>query len=313
MSSKTCIVIVGPTAVGKTGLALHLARQFGTSIISADSRQCFIEMNIGVAKPSPHELNEVKHYFINSHHVYEDVNAALFEEKSLHWCNEIFKEKKIVIMVGGTGLYIKAFTEGLDEVPPSSTDIRNEIIANYNAYGLTWLQQQIQQSDPAFFEAGEMLNPQRLMRALEVMRISGRSILSFQSKERKIRPFNILKIGLSLPRAELYQRINQRVDDMISNGLVEEANTLVPYRHLNALQTVGYRELFEYFDGRISMEQCVELIKQNTRHYAKRQLTWFKKDESIHWFDAAETAATTAFVNEWLTGIIDQNQGNFGQ
>ena len=313
MSSKTCIVIVGPTAVGKTSLALQLAKKFGTSIISADSRQCYIEMNIGVAKPTPHELSEVKHYFINSHHVDEEVNAALFEKESLQWTKEIFKRNDIAIMVGGTGLYVKAFTEGLDEVPPSSYTIRNKIIEEYNVNGILWLQQQMQQSDPAYFEKGEMQNPQRMMRALEVIRVSGRSILSFRSNEHKERPFNILKIGLTLPRDELYERINRRVDEMIGNGLVQEAQILSRYKHLNALQTVGYREMFEYFDGKISLAESIDLIKQNTRHYGKRQLTWFKKDASIRWFDASETAACCAFVNGWLTGLIDQNQGNSAQ
>ncbi len=310
MKEKICIVIVGPTAVGKTNLALHLARKFNTSIISADSRQCFIEMNIGVAKPSPKELSEVKHYFVNTHHVYEEVNAAIFEDLSLQWCNEIFQKNQVAIMVGGTGLYVKAFTEGLDEVPPASTQVREHIIGDYNAQGLTWLQQQIKESDPLYFEKGEIQNPQRMMRALEVVRISGRSILSFRSNEKKERPFKILKIGLTLPRPHLYERINQRVDAMINEGLVQEAQSLLPFKHLNALQTVGYKELFECFEGNISIEDAIELIKQNTRHYAKRQFTWFKKDTAVHWFDATETAACSAFVKNWLTRLIDQNQGN---
>ncbi len=311
MNLKTCIVIVGPTAVGKTNLSLELARQFSTSIISADSRQCFKELNIGVAKPSPAELAEVKHYFINSHSISEEVNAALFEKLSLEWCDQIFKHNNIAIMVGGTGLYVKAFTEGLDEVPPSSPHIRNEIISGYDAKGIEWLQQQIEQFDPTYFGTGELQNPQRMMRALEVMHVTGRSILSYQSNKKRQRPFNILKIGLDIPRPVLYQRINSRVDEMLASGLVEEARSLLQYRHFNALQTVGYRELFEQSDGKFSMEKCIELIKQNTRHYAKRQLTWFRKDETIHWFDALKTAAFTPFVNEWLTAFVDPDQGKF--
>jgi len=305
MKQKICIVIVGPTAVGKTNLALHLAREFNTSIISADSRQCFIEMNIGVAKPLPRELNEVKHYFINTHHVHEEVNAAIFESLSLQWCNEIFQKNDVAIMVGGTGLYIKAFTEGLDEVPPASAQIREQITANYNAHGLSWLQQQIREADPLYFEKGEIQNPQRMMRALEVVRVAGRSILSFRSNEKKERSFKILKIGMTLNRQQLYDRINDRVDAMINEGLVQEAKSLLPFKHLNALQTVGYKELFECFDGKISLEDAVELIKQNTRHYAKRQLTWFRKDTAAHWFDASETAACTTFAKDWLTRSID--------
>ena len=311
MHSKTCIVIVGPTAVGKTHLSLELAKQFGTSIISADSRQCFIELNIGVAKPSPAQLAEIKHYFINSHHVNEDVNAALFEKLSIEWCNQVFEKNDIVVMVGGTGLYVKAFVEGLDEVPPSSPAIREKISAEYISNGIEWLQQKVKEKDPVFFESGEIKNPQRMMRALEVMLISGRSILSFRSGKKRKRPFNILKIGLDLPRPNLYQRINERVDEMIRSGLEEEARSLLPFRNLNSLQTVGYSELFEYFDGKTSFEHCIELIKQNTRHYAKRQLTWFKKDLSIHWVDAAETAASTAFINKLSTTFIDPDQVNF--
>jgi tRNA dimethylallyltransferase len=310
MKEKTCIVIVGPTAVGKTSLALDLARQYHTSIISADSRQCFIEMNIGVAKPSASALAEVKHFFINSHHVNEEVNAALFEELSLQWCDEIFRQKNVVVMVGGTGLYVKAFADGLDDVPPSSLEIRNDIIANFNSKGLSWLQKQIQDVDPEYFTKGEIHNPHRMMRALEVIRVSGRSIVTFQSRKKKERPFNILKIGLTLPRQQLYERINARVDDMINEGLVGEVQSLLPYKNLNALQTVGYKELLEYFDGAISLEKAIELIKQNTRHYAKRQLTWFRKDAAVRWFDAAETAACIAFVKGWLTDSIDLNQVN---
>jgi tRNA dimethylallyltransferase len=311
MNLKTCIVIVGPTAVGKTNLSLELARQFSTSIISADSRQCFKELNIGVAKPSPAELAEVKHFFINSHHINEEVNAALFEKLAIAWCNQIFEQKDIAIIVGGTGLYVKAFIEGLDEMPPSSSQTRNQILAAYNAHGIQWLQQKLKESDPAFFESGEIHNPQRMLRALEVVLTSGRSILSFQSNKKRERPFNILKIGLDLPRPVLYQRINSRVDEMLASGLVEEARSLIPYRHLNSLQTVGYRELFEQLDGKLPMEKCIELIKQNSRHYAKRQLTWFRKDDTIHWFDAFKTASSTAFVNEWLTAFIDPDQGKF--
>jgi tRNA dimethylallyltransferase len=305
MHNKTCIIIVGPTAVGKTSLSIELARQFNTSIISADSRQCFIELNIGVAKPSLEQLHAVKHYFINSHHVNEEVNAAVFERLALEWADEIFKHNNVAVMVGGTGLYVKAFAEGLDEVPPSSTEIRNNIISTYNEKGIAWLQQEIKERDPLYFAEGEIHNPQRMMRALEVVIVSGKSILSFRKGEQKKRPFDILTIGLEKPKAILYEQINRRVDEMIEAGLAEEVRKLIPFRELNALQTVGYKELFEFFDGKIKLEKSIELIKQNTRHYAKRQLTWFKRNRNIHWFDSAETLACTAFVNEWLTGRID--------
>jgi tRNA dimethylallyltransferase len=305
MHKKTTIVIVGPTASGKTNFSIDVAKHFGTSIISADSRQCFIELNIGVAKPTQAQLTAVKHYFINSHHVHDDVNAAVFESLSLQWANEIFTSNDTATMVGGTGLYVKAFISGLDEVPPASAEIRNEIVMAYEKHGKEWLQQQLSQWDHEYFQNGEMQNPQRMIRALEVFKISGRSILSFRSGKRKERPFRILQIGLDLPKEILYQRIDQRVDEMVKAGLVEEARRLFPFRKLNALQTVGYKELFDHFSGKISLEESILLIKQNTRHYAKRQLTWFRKDASIHWLNPAQTAASVEFVDNILTGMVD--------
>jgi tRNA dimethylallyltransferase len=274
---KTCIIIVGPTAVGKTALAISLAKHFCTQIMSADSRQCFKELNIGVAKPSYEELNLVKHYFINSHSVHETINAAVFEKYALNKIEEIFLDQSIAVMVGGTGLYIKAFSNGMDEVPVILPGIREKIIAGYQAHGLQWLQGVVQKNDPLYFSSGEIQNPQRSLRALEVVLSTGKT------NKKTVRDFNIIKIGLALPREELYQRINNRVDLMIQQGLQDEAKTLEPYQHLNALQTVGYKELFDYFAGRSSLEEAIESIKINTRHYAKRQMTWFKKDKEVKW------------------------------
>ena len=313
MYTKTCIIVVGPTAVGKTDLSIELAKQFNTSIISADSRQCFQELNIGVAKPSPQQLACIKHYFINSHHVDEEVNAAVFEQLSLQWVSEIFSERDVAVMVGGTGLYVKAFVEGLDEIPPSSLQLRKQIISRYELEGIEWLQRTIKDQDPLFYENGEILNPNRLIRALEVKTVSGRSILSFRSHQKKQRPFNILQLGLELSRENLYNNVNRRVDEMISSGLIEEARSLYPFRDLNALQTVGYAELFEYFDGKASLEKAIDLIKKNTRNYAKRQLTWFKKDGSIHWFTSEQKPVITAFVKRWLTDSIDPDQAVSGR
>jgi tRNA dimethylallyltransferase len=284
MPSKTIFVIAGPTAVGKTALSIHLAQHLSTKIISADSRQCYRELNIGVAKPSETELRAVKHYFINSHSIHDNINAAAFEQLALQWANEIFSRHDTAVMVGGTGLYIQAFCKGLDDIPQVSPEIRSAILRGYNEHGIPWLQQKIQELDPLFAESGETGNPQRMMRALEVMMSAGRSILSFHSSESRQRPFNIVKIGLNIPRPQLYERINQRVDNMINEGLAQEAKQLFPYRHLNALQTVGYTELFEHFEGKISLQTAVDLIKQHTRNYAKRQLTWFRRDEEITWF-----------------------------
>lgn len=282
-AGPTVFVIVGPTAVGKTAAAIRLAQQLGTRIISADSRQCYRELNIGVAKPSPHELSAVPHYFIDSHSIQEEVNAAVFERLALQWTEEIFKTSPSVVMVGGTGLYIKAFTEGLDDIPPADESIRFHIQQQYELQGIGWLQEEIKKYDPDFYGKGEILNPQRLMRALEVRLTTGQSILSFRSREPKPRPFHIQTIGIQLPKEQLHERIHNRVDQMIKNGLPEEVRNLIPYRDHNALQTVGYRELFEYLDGKCSLETAIANIKTNTRQYAKRQLTWFRRNLSTQW------------------------------
>ncbi len=280
---KTCIIITGPTAVGKTAIAIALAKYFSTEIISADSRQCFKELNIAVAKPALPDLQQVHHYFIDSHSIKDDISAADFERIALAAIDEIFLKNDIAIMVGGTGLYIKAFCEGMDEIPAVDPGIRSSVIFGYNNNGIGWLRSEIEKNDPDYFTTGEMENPQRMMRALEVKISTGHSIRSFQSKEKKQRNFNIITIGLELPRDILYQCVNTRVDSMMEMGLLEESKALLPYKQLNALQTVGYRELFDHLEGKISLERAVELIKQNTRHYAKRQLTWFKKDDLINW------------------------------
>lgn len=280
---KTCIIICGPTAVGKTGIALAIAKHFSTEIISADSRQCFKELNIGVAKPSPSELSAVHHYFINSHSIHDTISAADFEMYALNAVENIFTRNDVAVMVGGTGLYIKAFAEGMDEIPAVEPEIRNTIIDDYNNNGIEWLQRQIKEHDVDYASKGEMENPQRMMRALEVKLSTGRSIVSFQSKKKKERDFNIINIGLELQREILYQQINTRVDEMMKAGLLDEVKSLLAYKHLNALQTVGYREIFEYLEGICSLERAVELVKQNTRHYAKRQMTWFKRDPLITW------------------------------
>ncbi|HVS97146.1 MAG TPA: tRNA (adenosine(37)-N6)-dimethylallyltransferase MiaA [Puia sp.] len=292
MQTPTVIIIVGPTAVGKTAAAIRLARHFRTEIISADSRQCYRELNIGVAKPSPAELALVPHHFINSHSIREEVNAALFEELALKWTADIFRRSPVAVMVGGTGLYIRAFTDGLDAIPPVDQGIRSSIRLQYEKHGLEWLQEEVRKYDPAFYAAGEILNPQRLMRALEVRMSTGQSILSFRTSQRRGRPFSIRTIGLQLPKGQLHQRINDRVDVMIREGLVEEASNLLPFRSHNALQTVGYREVFEYLDGKCTLETAVEAIKLHTRHYAKRQLTWFHRDLSVRWADAGAPLET---------------------
>jgi len=285
---NTCIVIVGPTAVGKTAFAIEVAKHFSTEIISCDSRQCFKELNIGVAKPSEAELASVPHYFIHSHSIHDNVNAASFEQYALDKAAAIFSKNRIAVLVGGTGLYIKAFCEGMDEVPQTDALVRSALIEQFNKHGISWLQNQLAEKDAHFFKNGEMQNPQRMMRALEVKLSTGRSILDFHSKQKKTRDFDIIQLGMELPRPVLIERINKRVDMMIKDGLVEEVRSLMPYKDLNALQTVGYRELFSYLKNEISLSQAIEAIKVNTRQYAKRQMTWFKKDESILWFNGSQ-------------------------
>ena len=283
----TIFIICGPTAIGKTAFAIDLAQAIGTEIISADSRQCYQELGIAVAKPSAKELAVVPHHFINSHSIHDHVNAGVFEQYALQKAAELFQQHRQIVMVGGTGLYIKAFTEGMDEMPTIAPAIRAQVVKDYEQNGLTWLQQQIQLLDPAFWMQSEQQNPQRLMRALEFKLSTGDSILNFRKAEKKQRPFKIIKIGLELPREVLNQRINQRVDRMVAAGLIQEAKALIPFQSNNALQTVGYQELFAHFQGEISEATAIEQIKQHTRQYAKRQMTWFKKETSITWMDAS--------------------------
>jgi tRNA dimethylallyltransferase len=296
MSPKTVIIITGPTASGKTELAIETARRLNTSIISADSRQCFRELNIGVAKPSPAQLDEVNHAFINSHSIQENVNAAIFESIAKQRCEEIFSASDAMVMVGGTGLYIKAFREGLDEIPAIDDGIRKEILANYRDHGLPWLQESIRSTDPLFYESGEIKNPQRLMRALEVMQSTGRSIMAYRNQQKKQNPFRLLEFGIRIARKELYRRINERVDTMLETGLLNEVKSLIPFQHLNALQTVGYKELIDFINGKMSLEDSISLIKQNTRHYAKRQITWLNKNENLVWLE-------DDFLNRILTAF----------
>jgi tRNA dimethylallyltransferase len=286
VKDKTVIVIAGPTAVGKTSAAIEVAEHFHTEIISADSRQCYKELNIGVARPSEEELEQVRHHFIASHSIHEKITAATFEQYALQKAKEIFQNNDVVVMTGGTGLYIKAFCEGMDEIPDVPKELRNEIVDQYNQNGLQWLQEEVQKHDPKFYEVGEIKNPQRLMRALEVVKATGRSILDFRRGEKAKRNFRITKIALELPKEEVHRNIESRVDKMMEMGLLEEVRSLIPYQHLNALQTVGYKELFDHLNGKIDLEDAVDLIKKDTRQYAKRQMTWFRKDKDYHWYNA---------------------------
>lgn len=293
---KTVIIICGPTAVGKTAVAIELAKHFQTEIISADSRQCFKELDIGVARPSLDDLQQVKHHFIASHSIQEEMNAVVFEKFALQKANELFQQHDVVVMVGGTGLYLKAFAEGLDSIPDIDPSVRDHIISYYEKNGMEWLQQELKMKDPLFYETGEIQNPQRMMRALEVMEATGRSIVSFRKGTRSPRNFNIIKVALELPREELIRNINTRTDTMMETGLLDEVKQLTAFKDLNALQTVGYTEIFDHFEGKLTLAEAVEKIKVNTRQYAKRQMTWFKKDKEIRWFHPQDREGMKKFI-----------------
>lgn len=255
-------------------------------------------MNIGVAKPSVCELEEIRHYFINSHSIHDTVNAAAFRNYATDAAKEIFSKNNVAVMVGGTGLYIKAFTKGLDDIPEIPEQVRLHIIRQYEEKGIVWLQEELKEKDPLYYAAGEIMNPQRSMRALEVMLATGRSIKELHNTSlQKDNYFEINKYALDVFRQQLYQNINQRVDKMMEDGLAEEVRSLLPFHRLNALQTVGYKELFEHFNGNISLTAAVDKIKQNTRHYAKRQLTWFRKDPEIKWIRGIEDIVNGRIVN----------------
>lgn len=276
---KKAIIIGGPTASGKTSLAIEVAKHFSTEIISCDSRQCYKEMNIGVAKPSSEELHAVPHHFINSHSITEEVNAAYFESYALNIAKKIFERADHLVMVGGTGLYIKAFCEGIDHIPAIPPDIRKQVMHQYEQYGIQWLQDEVKKQDHLYFSTGEIFNPQRLMRALEVKLSTGRSIREYQKQFPLKRDFILQKYAIAIDRGELIRRIDIRVDKMIEEGLVEEVRALLPYKELPALRTVGYQEIFDHLDGQLTLQQAIERIKINTRQYAKRQMTWFRKQQ----------------------------------
>lgn len=295
-SSKTLIVIVGPTASGKTAAAIELAKHYQTVIISADSRQFYREMSVGTAKPTDEELRTVKHYFINSLSITDSFTAGDYEAQCLELLTRLFDDHDVVILAGGSGLFIKAVCEGFDKFPDTDPAVRNRLNTELNDRGIVYLQEKLKMADPDYYEQVDLNNPQRVIRALEVFGSTGVPYSSFRKSASNTRPFRVLKFGLSLPRDVLYNRINQRVDEMVKNGLIEEVRSLLPYRHLNALNTVGYSELFDYFDGKTDLVTATDLIKQNTRRFAKRQLTWFGKDKEVVWVDAANANAIPEII-----------------
>jgi tRNA dimethylallyltransferase len=295
-NKKFLILVVGPTAVGKTDICLNLAKKFTTEIVSCDSRQFYREMNLGTAKPSPKELQLVPHHLINSLSIDGDYDVRKFEKDALEILEQIFQEKNVAIMTGGSGLFADAITKGLDEIPDVDPEIRKQLIGEFDEKGMEWLQAQVSSTDPEYYQQVDRQNPQRLMRALEVFRGTGLKFSSFRVKKKVTRSFQIIKIGLDRDREELYQRIDFRMDQMIASGLFDEADALFEKRHLNALQTVGYSEIFGFLDGKYDRVEAIRLLKRNSRRYAKRQLTWFRRDEEIRWFHPDQLQEISAWI-----------------
>jgi tRNA dimethylallyltransferase len=295
--SQPCLaVIAGPTAIGKTALSIELAKHFNTEIISADSRQFFHELKIGAAPPSKEELGSVPHHLIGHLSVNQSFTVADFEKEALEILQDLFKVHDIVIVTGGSGLYINALCNGLDELPSADPLLREELNDIVSNSGLEVLVNELKEKDPEAAAGIDLHNPQRVIRAIEVIRLSGKKYSEQRSSLPKPRPFKIIRILLEMDREKLYERINKRVDKMIDEGLIAEAKELYPLRHLNALQTVGYKEVFEHFDGKISLDKAIELIKQNTRRYAKRQLTWFRNDPGYKVFHPSELKEITEYI-----------------
>ncbi|TWR29240.1 tRNA (adenosine(37)-N6)-dimethylallyltransferase MiaA [Mucilaginibacter pallidiroseus] len=295
-NTPTLIVIAGPTASGKTAAAIALARHFNTAIISADSRQFFREMSIGTAKPTDEELAAAPHYFINSHAIIEPFSVGDFERQGMQLINDLFKVHNTVILAGGSGLYIKAITDGFDELPSADPAIREKLNKELSENGLAALQEQLKNVDPTYYDEVDIHNPQRVTRALEVFLSTGKPFSSYRTASAVKRPFQTIKFALDWDRETLYNRINQRVDLMIEQGLVDEVKSLLPYRHLNALATVGYSEIFNYLDGNTDLPTAIAAIKQNTRRFAKRQLTWFRREGNMIWMDASKPDMVEAMI-----------------
>ncbi|WP_231388237.1 tRNA (adenosine(37)-N6)-dimethylallyltransferase MiaA [Sphingobacterium hungaricum] len=298
--NKTIVVVVGPTAVGKTAMAIELAKKFSTEILSADSRQFYREMSIGTAKPSLEELAQAKHHFIDSHSITEPYSAGDFERDALVLLSNLFLTKDVAIVVGGSGLFIRALCEGLDSLPNVSEEIRSRLNLKAEQEGIASFQELLKTIDPAFYESQSIHNTQRVIRAMEIYEATGNPISYYQQKNTDKRPFNIITIGLNTDRQLLYDRINKRVDGMMANGLLEEVKGLENYKSYPALQTVGYAELFDYLDTKISLLEATDKIKQNSRKYAKRQITWFKKYGETEWFEPNDTEGILDYIDQKL-------------
>ena len=292
------VVITGPTAVGKTELCVRVAQHFNTQIISADSRQLYKELSIGTAKPTSEEMQNIPHHFVNSHSIQEDYNVNDFEKEALILLGKLFQQHNIVILTGGSGLYIDALCDGFDEdVPGSDESIRTELEKLHQKYGITILQKKLEQLDPAFYKEIDLNNVKRLQRAIEVCLLTGQKYSSIRQGNKKERPFNVLKIALNRDRDELFERINNRVDQMMQQGLLAEVKSVIAYKDKNALKTVGYSELFDYLSDEVTLDEAIEKIKVNTRRYAKRQLAWFSKSDDYEWFNSSDLEKIVNFIS----------------
>lgn len=298
---KFLIVVTGPTGIGKTKTAVELARYFNTEIISADSRQMYREMQIGTAVPEKEELKLVKHHFIQTHSIFENYNASKYELEALILIEDLFKTRNAVLLVGGSMLYIDAVCKGIDVMPDADPEIRQALKEQLNKHGLESLRLQLKQLDPEYYNTVDLKNPNRIIHALEISIMTGKPYSSFRENSPKNRPFTIIKIGLNSDRELLHQRINQRVDEMVKSGLEDEARKLYQIKYLNALNTVGYREWFDHFDGLISRDKAIELIKRNSRRYARKQLTWFRKDPEMNWFEPGNAGDIIAFIENKIS------------
>lgn len=300
MHSRFLIIIAGPTAVGKTDTAIRLAKYYGTEIINADSRQVYREMKTGTAVPSATQLAQVRHHLVGHRSIHEKYNASLFELEAIEILNSLFAHQQVVILAGGSGMYIEAVCHGIDDIPSIDPGIRERLQHEFLENGLAGIQERLLSADPEYYKKADLNNPKRILKALEISEMTGRPYSTFLTGRAKARNFIPLRIGLDIPRTELHENINRRVDSMIVQGLAEEARGLFPYRDLNALNTVGYKELFDYFENRCSLEEAIGKIKDHTRQYARRQLTWFRKQKDTKWFLPREDELMLNFVNEFL-------------
>ena len=297
-SAKTLIVITGPTAVGKTALCLDLAQHFGIPIINADSRQIYKELKIGTASPTDEQLAKVKHYFVGTLSLNDYYSASLFEPQTMEILEREFAKSDYALMAGGSMMYIDAVCNGIDDIPTVDDVTRETLKSRLANEGLETLVEELRHLDPEYYEIVDKQNPRRVVHGLEICLMTGKTYTSFRKREKKQRPFRIIKIGLNREREELYNRINLRVDQMMDEGLLDEARNLYPMRHMNALNTVGYKEMFAYLDGKWTLEEAVERIKGNTRRYARKQLTWYKKDEQIRWFHPNEKDNIISYISQ---------------